>query len=345
MITLGRGTMYHFRNMIFEGGGVKGIAYIGALEALEKQKILPQITRVGGTSAGAINAVLLATGYSIEEMKKILWELDFNKFKDGGASRAWRLVRKYGLYKGDFFYNWMRELIEAKAGNPDCTFQDLHQLAGTRSLYLVGTNLSTHFAEIFSHEHTPNMSVANAARISMSIPLFFTAKKVMKQDIGRTAVYVDGGLLNNYPVKMFDRGGYVENPIYLRKVPYYSKSNESSGDNPYIYNQETLGFRLDSQAEIATFTGSDPKYNKIHNIVSYIGALKDTLMEMQESNHLHSDDWHRTIYIDTLGVKTTEFNLSDNKKNALIASGSAGVEKYFSWFDTAENAYNKQITT
>ncbi len=44
---------YNFRNLVFEGGGVNGIAYLGALEVLEERGILTDIERIGGTSAGA----------------------------------------------------------------------------------------------------------------------------------------------------------------------------------------------------------------------------------------------------------------------------------------------------
>ena len=53
---------YPFRNLVFEGGGVKGIAYCCALGVLDERVILSRISRVGGTSAGAINATLLALG-------------------------------------------------------------------------------------------------------------------------------------------------------------------------------------------------------------------------------------------------------------------------------------------
>jgi len=70
---------YHFHNLIFEGGGVKGIAYVGALQVLEEKGILPGITRVGGTSAGAINAVLLGLNFTPQETLRILNKLDFKK--------------------------------------------------------------------------------------------------------------------------------------------------------------------------------------------------------------------------------------------------------------------------
>jgi predicted acylesterase/phospholipase RssA len=70
---------YHFRNLIFEGGGVKDIVYVGALQVLEEKGILPEITRVGGTSAGAINAVLLGLNFTHQETLRILNKLDFKK--------------------------------------------------------------------------------------------------------------------------------------------------------------------------------------------------------------------------------------------------------------------------
>ena len=67
---------YGFRNLVFEGGGVKGIAYVGTMEVLEDRGILQNIDRVGGTSAGAINAVLTALNFSNDEVSDILGSLD-----------------------------------------------------------------------------------------------------------------------------------------------------------------------------------------------------------------------------------------------------------------------------
>lgn len=61
---------YPFKNSVFEGGGVKGIAYVGAMEVLEEKGVLENIQRVGGTSAGAINALLLGLNYSLDETSK-----------------------------------------------------------------------------------------------------------------------------------------------------------------------------------------------------------------------------------------------------------------------------------
>jgi NTE family protein len=198
---------YHFKNLVFEGGGVKGIAYIGAMQVLKEKGVLDNIKRVGGTSAGAINATMFALGYDIAEQRRILKKMDFNNFMDdswGMMRDTERLVEKFGWYKGDFFHDWISGLINKKLRSPNATFRDL-QAAGRPALYVYGTNLSTRFGEVFSVEHTPTTRIADAVRISMSIPLFFAAFRNIRND-----VYVDGGLLNNFPVKLFDRDKYID---------------------------------------------------------------------------------------------------------------------------------------
>lgn len=330
---------YHFRNLVFEGGGVKGIAYIGAMQVLEKRKILDSIKRVGGTSAGAITALLLGLNYTFSEIKKIMSELDFTNFLDdswGIIRDTTRLLTEYGWYKGDYFRNWIANIIQQKTGNPDATFNDCKK-QGFRDMYFVGTNISTGFSEVFSFEHTPRVCVADAVRISMSIPLFFAVKKSLRGD-----VYVDGGVLDNYPIKLFDRKKYVEQFSTMPK--YYDEHNrklkqEGRKIDPYVYNQETLGFRLDSGKEIGVFRDhAEPQHRIIDDFFSFAWCLVSTIIKNQENRHLHSDDWQRTIYIDTLGVGTTDFEISVAKKEALIESGRVHTEKYFQWYDDPANS-------
>lgn len=334
---------YHFRNLVFEGGGVKGIAYLGALEVLEEKGILGAISRVGGTSAGAITALLVGLGYTRAEIDTQVRALDFKKLLDdsfGMVRDTDRLLKEFGWYKGDYFRDWAGKRIAAKTGNSESTFGDVAARKGNkgfRDLYFMGTNLSTGYSEVFSAEHTPRMCIADAVRISMSIPLFFAAKRSMRGD-----VYVDGGVLDNYPVKLFDRAKYVESNSHI--PDYYEKHNKAltrakQGNSPYVFNEETLGFRLDSAAEIALFRDqAEPATEKIDDFFDYVKALVKTIMNAQEGVHLHGDDWQRTIYIDTLGVSTTDFNLSDKTKAALVSSGRKGALNYFTWYDNPKNS-------
>jgi NTE family protein len=264
--------------------------------------------------------------------------LDFNKFMDdswGVVRDTDRLINEFGWYKGDYFRDWIAGVIRDKVGNSEATFSDLKG-KGCRDLYFIGTNLSTKFSEVFSAEHTPRMVVADAVRISMSIPLFFAAKRSFRED-----VYVDGGVLDNYPVKLFDREKYIESNSTTPKY-YEEHNNRLAADgievSKYVFNQETLGFRLDSVKEIAVFRDhAEPSHEAVKDFFDYAKALIGTVMDSQDSLHLHSDDWQRTIYIDSIGVKTTDFNLSDKTKQDLVDSGTAGVETYFKWYDNQAN--------
>ena len=324
---------YHFRNLVFEGGGVKGIAYVGAMRVLEERSIIQDIQRVGGTSAGAINALLFAAGFSNKETLDILKRLNFKDFMDdswGVFRDAQRLVDRFGWYKGDFFRDWIGDLLAEKFGTRYATFQKIHNETGI-GLYIYATNISTTFGEVYSIEHTPRMRVADAVRRSMSIPLFFQA---IRDDRGD--VFVDGGVLNNYPVKLFDREKYLFDNGMGRKTGYYDPVNKQIDrfSSPYIYNKETLGFRLDSKVEIGVFRdGAEPPHQKIDDFFDYTFAVVKTIVEAQQNSHLHGDDWQRTVYIDTKGVQTTDFDITTARKNELVKSGEECARQYFEWFD------------
>lgn len=326
---------YIFRNYVFEGGGVKGLAYVGALKVMEEKGIHHQIQRVAGASAGAICALLVALNYTSDEIKEKLWTLNFKNFMDsdwGVIQDTARLLKEYGWYKGDFFKSWIEAIIEERTGSKDTTFSDLHQ-GSYRDITFIGTNLSTHYSELFSYDTTPDMKLSEALRITMSIPFFFKAVQRNKQ------IYVDGGLLMNYPIKVFDRESYVE--AHHLKRSYYDKANEDA-DNPYVYNKETLGFRLDSRGEIAVLQDhASPTSHKIDNFFDYMSNIITTVIEAQTNNHLHSDDWHRTVYINSLGIKTTDFDLTETDKENLIQSGYDHTMKYFEWYDKEDDIYNK----
>jgi NTE family protein len=118
------------------------------------------------------------------------------------------------------------------------------------------------------------MRVVDAVRRSMSIPLFFRAVRDDRKD-----VFVDGGAINNYPVKLFDREKYLEDGS-LRRIPkYYEEENKtlaikSPRSSPYVYNKEALGFRLDSTKEIGVFRdGQEPHSIEIKNFLDYTMQL------------------------------------------------------------------------
>ena len=168
----------------------------------------------------------------------------------------------------------MAELVNRKMGTPNATFKDL-SAAGKADLYVYATNLSTHFSQVFSIEHSPEMAIADAVRMSMSLPVFFAAVRDARKD-----VFVDGGVLINYPVKLFDRVKYLDPDNASRSgdpTRYQAQNreflNSNPGRSPYTYNKETLGFRLDTQKEIATFRHDEPRVEEINQFFDYAVSL------------------------------------------------------------------------
>ncbi len=343
---------YHFKNLVFEGGGVKGIAYVGALEVLDREGILQNIERVAGTSAGAMVAVLIGLGYTADELRDILWSINFKNFLDsswGIVRDTKRLLNDYGWYKGEYFRNLMAGYIKEKTGDGEITFKQLETMREKgkpfRDIHLIGADLSTGYSKIFCAKHTPHVKIADAARISMSIPLFFAAVKGVDGD---NHVYVDGGLLDNYAIKIFDQSVLVEEKNNIRRTEYYEKINQkmmqtkSNNTLEYVYNKETLGFRLDAKEDINLFLKQDDAPTKeIKTFFSYTKVLVSVLIDFQKNVHLHSDDWQRTVYIDTLGVSSIDFSVSDAKKRQLVESGSLYTEAYLEWYNNDEEKANK----
>jgi len=291
---------FPYRNLVFEGGGVKGLAYAGAVDVLDQAGILSQIERVGGASAGAITATLVSLGYTGAEVTQTFMNMDFTKFEDGGLLGPERLLREYGWYKGDYFLNFIEEQIEQKTGNPRSTFAEVKR-PEFKDLYVVGTELTQQLSVVFSHESSPDMAIADAVRISMSIPLFFAAREIGDN------VFCDGGVLNNYPITLFDQQRYLSDP---------------SGDpDEDITNPETLGFHLDNL--------SHPPVKTIKDLFRFVDEVYEAIINIQRDLLMSNpEDVKRSVFIDNLGIKTTDFKLTKEQKLALIKSGKDATEKY-----------------
>lgn len=328
----------HYRNLVMEGGGIRGIAYGGALLELEQRGVLRGIERVGGTSAGAIQAALLAVGYSAAEIVAVVNATPVQRLNDGrfiffGGTH--RLVKEYGWYRGDEFTTYLSELVARKTQRPNLTLAELHTLAQEhpgqyRDLYTTGTNLTTQRVQVFSYETNPTLRVADAVRISMSIPLYFRAVLLDAQGNvvrGNPApgqpvqVLVDGGLLANYPIDLFDKPRYF--PTGPTAVP------DARGN---IFNPETLGLRLDRAEQIPLDNAPAGRQQlapyTITDFNSYVGALYTLALE--NLNPVQPADWQRTISIDFLNFSPKIKRISDVQKQQLMDSGRKGTQAFLS---------------
>lgn len=182
------------QSLVLGGGGIRVIAYYGVLRQLESAGKLATIKNFYGVSAGALVCVLLAAGYTIEELGKLLRSMDFFAFQNISADLILNILDELGADKGHQMHSKVHEFLTAKGMAPTITFAQLADLTGNQ-LHIYATNLNTVSLVHLSAETTPNMEIAHALRISMSVPGWLTP--IRQPDA--TCVLVDGGMSNNYP--------------------------------------------------------------------------------------------------------------------------------------------------
>ncbi|MDP2966341.1 MAG: patatin-like phospholipase family protein [Pelolinea sp.] len=311
-----------YRNLVFKGGGVRGIAYMGALEALEEQGILQNIERVAGSSAGAIAATLASFRLPVSETVKLFDSLDLasvpqnskSSSKEGklprlkNADNVRRLIEKFGWYSSSYFHKWLGEVIASQCGrNPRATFIDFH-LRGYRDLHVVADNLSRKRTDVFSYETTPNVAVADAVRLSMSIPLFFEAARFDGKEFGKGDYYLDGGLFDNYPILLFDQ------PQFAHLNPFYKNG----------INWETLGLFLQSDEMVGY---QDPLMPE--NLYEFLNLIIRRFYDAHDISNLDKSlvDQKRSVLINDCGVPPFQFDLEPGSElyQKLYSSGKKSV--------------------
>lgn len=320
---------FPFKNLVFKGGGAKGVAYLGAVDVLDEQGILPHVRGVAGSSAGAITAAVLSFSTSARQVKAIVDTLDFSKIAGsdpddipglpdfiehelakvvGDVKAILRLLRHYGLHSTQYFYDWLKKTIGAQCGgNGMATFRDFRG-RGFRDLHVTSVDVSVQNTRFFSFENTPDVAVADAVRMSMSLPLFFEPQRFDGHKLGKGDYFADGGTQDNYPITIFDAAQYAHgSPYFVDGV-----------------NWETLGFFLFTRQE-------NVRPARIDNLVHYIEALVESLLAVQDVLFRNNDvDPKRTVMVDDCGVPTTDFNIEpgDPTYEKLVESGRKATREF-----------------
>jgi NTE family protein len=300
-------------NGVFEGGGVKGISLVGAVQSAERHGV--SFERVAGTSSGSIVAALLAAGYRAEEMKNAIEATPFSSllrrsrlFGLKPFGPAVRLLIKKGLYSGDALREWVAGLLAARGVR---TFADLP----SGKLQIIASDITNGRLlvlpdDIALYGIVPEfLQVADAVRMSTSIPYFFDPVRLYERTAGahrkerprrrqlKSAYIVDGGLLSNFPLWLFD-----------------PKEGESQG-------LPAIGFQMVGRLE------AQPR--RITGPISMFEAMFSTMLGAHDERYIEQHNRVRTVKIPTLGIATTDFRLSPEDGDRLYRSGLAAGDHYF----------------
>ncbi len=183
--------------LVFGGGGVKAIAHVGALQALDDKNMLGLVRHYVGLSAGSLIAFGLYLGYSIAALRNICEQFDFAILQEPAPEGFLSFLDNYGIDTGDKLVRFLQALLTVRGLAPDITFTGLQQrLGGLKALSVCASNLSTGKPIVFSIKNTPHVKVVDALRSSMSLPFYFWP--VRHQD----ELLVDGGVHGLYPMNL-----------------------------------------------------------------------------------------------------------------------------------------------
>ncbi|WP_307255946.1 patatin-like phospholipase family protein [Oikeobacillus pervagus] len=281
---------------VFSGGGIKGFALVGAYQEIEEKGYV--FSRLAGTSAGSIVAAFIAAGYKSKEIYQLLDELDTMKLLDSTSPIDFALFKwlavfwKLGLYKGNALETWINEKLALKGV---VTFADLPN----QTLRVVASDITRGRMLVLPDDlkkygiHPKHFPVARAIRMSCTIPYFFQPVKLKGQD--GVSLIVDGGVLSNFPMWLFDRDGRRTRPVLgIKLSPHYSEY---------------------------------PKYT-IHNSFQLFHALFQTMKDAHDARYISRKHEKNIIFIKTNGTSATEFELNDEKKHALVETGRKAAREF-----------------
>jgi NTE family protein len=345
----------HRADAVFEGGGVKGIAFAGAIAAAEKDAGVEEWVNLAGTSAGSIVSALLVAGYHGAGLQKILADAKYPRFADTGFGGMWlgglysAVFRRRGMAPGKYFKEWMNEQLAAsplarELGKTELTFADVRRRdlpprselpditdekyeRATYRLHVITSDVTSGRMAILPDD-LPNYEDANgkkfdkdsfpvvdAVRMSMSYPFLFAP--VTLHNGGRPYYMVDGGLLSNFPIWMFD------------------------SPKP---KRPTWGFRLHPGAS----TTEGLPYRKIPRplwSVPLLKAMFSAATEAWDREQLEQVVSARTVSIPTHSISTTNFGLTHADADNLYSWGQTAAHSFFTAKEQQEylNSFGKSL--
>jgi NTE family protein len=317
---------------VFSGGGIKGLAFAGALAATEAAGYRDW-HELAGTSAGAITAMALAAGYDAALLTNTLNAFDFSRIADYGSpihvlGAVRDLVFHESIVKGDELTNWIEGLLD---GSPTqgigraSTFAELTAITG-RTLVVVGTDLAHSRMVEFPRDlalyqdadekplDENSFPVATAVRISAGYPYFFPpVGGLWDRFTKKEGVFVDGGVAAAFPVFVFDK------------------------PQP---RHPTWGYHLHGGLDAKENEASYRKIGGIEWPKQMLEGILDTAMNALDKFTERRFE-QRVIPIPTGEVSTLNFNLTQQEKKYLYDSGLQSAEKFFAGAPRPENSYGK----
>ena len=269
-----------YDTLVFSGGGLRGFAFIGCQKSLEERRIIGEIETFAGCSIGAVFAAIMAAGYTSEELYDFILNFTYNDVRN---IKILNFLTSYGLETGDKILEFLRIMLKRKTGFNNITFEEFYKLT-RKHLIINATCLNDHKVVYFDHISHPEMPVVLALRMSISLP-FLMAPVSYKGKL-----YVDGGVMDNFPVHLF------KNP------------------------ERVLGFKL---------TNDYPPVSKIDNFESFVRHTWSCIYGELNRVKLEGLVGYQLILIDISYVHTFNLYLTQEQRIEMYKIGYNTSEKVF----------------
>jgi NTE family protein len=320
-------------DLVLEGGGVKGLGLLGAVEQLMRAGYSFQ--RVAGTSAGSIMAAFVAAGASADKLAEVMDHLDYARVPDRSppglpaVSEGISLLRSAGAYEGDYLREFVYEELK---GLGVTTFGDLRRsdreadknLKPYQRYKLVvmatditrGRLLRLPWDYPLLNLKPDEQLVADAVRASSSIPLFFEPITIRDGKSSEQTTLVDGGVLSNFPIEIFDRTDGVTPrwPTFgVKIIPTL----------PAGTAQLLTGIPLPALQVIRLL----PPAHLLEQVVA-------TAIVGNDQTYIERPCvLRRTIQVDTSAVGIVEFDASKEKRETVAENGAKAAEQFLEHWD------------
>ena len=316
--------MTNWKNLVIEGGGSKNIATLGALDYLynEKKDDMLNIKNYAGSSAGSMIVTLLIIGYTPKEIVSIITSKDLNKsMKSNRFMYPINFLWKFGFNTREPFVNVFSKLLENKNFDSKITFLQLY-MQTEKTLVITGTNITKRKIVYFNHQSHPNVTIIDAIQASINIPYYFT-KYELDGDY-----YIDGGVLDNFPLYYFDKYNENENGILCKdsrhlKIEFPEVKGDCSECN------KTLGI-LTIDVEYNEKNEYIDKGNSgVSSLYDYTMSTIHALLHNTEVQKMRSDYWERIIAIKLpYYIESTNFSPPQKVIDDMLNSGYNKAKEY-----------------
>lgn len=363
-------------DLVFEGGGAKGLAFVGALQALERHGHTAR--RVIGTSAGSITALLVAAGYNADECMEAINErlpdgrsrfasfLQVPEFNEGfqlsDGLRNWvvteldnpmvpnmiepfvdRLVEGMlqkdltrhlislfangGWYVGDNLLEYLREKLDVGGRNlGSSTLKEFCERSG-RDLSVVATDTTGKEMLVLNSHTAPACPTTWAVRMSMSCPLVWQ-EVVWRPEWGLYRgrnlsghVVVDGGLLSNFPIRLF-----VSNDEEVDEIMGVESASE-----------DVIGLLLDDGVLVPGAEGTQaidsgaPSFlersDTLAGMALRLQGMAETLLGAHDKQVMEAHK-HMVCRLPAKGYGILEFDLTAERMAPILKAGEMAMETH-----------------